>query len=222
MFLSYVPKKNKNVLLITTEHSQPDISDDTRLKPDAIIFYNQQRCSVDVVNHMVKDCSTQSKTDSWAFAVFTFLIDLAGINAQTILKHNTKKTKINRRSFLTSLIFQLVVPWLRKRYSIAATIKMRSETKAAVLSILKRHDPSYNKEDARTVTPAEKGKCRMCLDHLDTLSGAEKKKFRNRITIVSYICSKCRQPACNNHRAKLPDTLKPVCDNCLNKYAKLI
>ena len=109
MFLSYIPKKNKNVLMISTEHNEPTISTDYRSKPEAVLFYNEQRCAVDVVNHMVKDCSSQSKTDSWAFAVFTFLIDVAGINAQTILRHNLKKPKINRRAFLNSLIFLLLL-----------------------------------------------------------------------------------------------------------------
>ena len=179
MFLSYVPKKHKNVLLISTEHTQPTISTDYRLKPEAVLFYNEQRCAVDVVNHMVKDCSSQSKTDSWAFAVFTFLIDLAGINAQTILKHNLKKTKINRRAFLTSLIYQLVLPWIKKRYSIATTIKMRSETKAAVISILRRFDPTFKEEEERTIPPpTTEGKCRICVEQLDSLKGKESQKTK--------------------------------------------
>ena len=58
MFLSYIPKKNKNVLMISTEHNEPTISTDYRSKPEAVLFYNEQRCAVDEVNHMVKDCSS--------------------------------------------------------------------------------------------------------------------------------------------------------------------
>ena len=42
-----------------------------------------ERCAVDVVNHMIRDVKTQSKTDSWLFVVFTCLLDLAVVNAQT-------------------------------------------------------------------------------------------------------------------------------------------
>ena len=180
-----------------------------------------QRCAVDVVNHMVKDCSSQSKTDSWAFAVFTFLIDVAVINAQTILRHNLKKPKINRRAFLNSLIFQLVLPWIKKRYSIAGALKMRCETKSAVISILRRYDPSF-KEEERAIPPADKGKCYKCLVELDSLKGKEKTKKRNKMGPISYNCSKCGHPACTNHRAKLPVSLEPVCDNCLNRYAQMM
>ena len=61
MLLSYVPKENKNVLMLTTAHDQPIIDDGWRNKPEAILFYNEQRCGVDFVNSMLKDISSQPK-----------------------------------------------------------------------------------------------------------------------------------------------------------------
>ena len=145
---------------------------------------------------------------------------MAGINAQTILKHNLKKTKMVRRTFLTNLTFQLVLPWIKQRYFNASKIRMKTETKAAVVSILKRHDPTF-KEEEQPIPQGTKGKCHICVKDLDNLKGAEKTKKRNKIKIVEYNCSKCGHPACTQHRAKFPASLQPVCDRCLNNFAQM-
>ena len=223
MFISYIPKKNKNVLMITTEHDKPKVGTDYRRKPEAIMFYNEQRCAVDVVNHMVKDCSSQSKTDKWAFALFTFLIDVAAINAQTILMKNLKKTKINRRSFLANLVFQLALPWLKHRYDNAALLSLKSDTRSCLREILKSHDPCFKEPEVPSSAPPAgvKGQCFLCLKELELLKGKERSKRRRAIRYSEIYCSKCNQALCTGHRAKLPGSLNLVCDNCLNKYAQM-
>ena len=224
MFISYIPKKNKNVLMITTEHDKPKVGTDYRHKPEAIMFYNEQRCAVDVVNHMVKDCSSQSKTDKWAFALFTFLIDVAGINAQTILTKNLKKTKLRRRTFLSNLSFQLALPWMKYRYDNAASLFLKSETKSCLRDILKSHDPSFKEPEVALAPLAPTGvkaQCYMCLKESELLKGKERSKKRRAIRYTDVYCSKCNRALCTSHRAKLPGSLNLVCDDCLNKYAQM-
>ena len=84
--VSYCPKPNKNVPLVSTAPGVPNICDAPRKKPMVIDFYNSQRCGVDIIN--IRDYSCQPTCDSWVAVVFKFILDLAAVNAKTILKYN--------------------------------------------------------------------------------------------------------------------------------------
>ena len=86
MIVSYCPKPNKNVLLVSTAHGEPDICDAPHKKPMVIDFYNSQRCGVDIINQMLCDYSCQPTCDSWVVVAFIFISDLVAVNARTILK----------------------------------------------------------------------------------------------------------------------------------------
>ena len=70
-----------------------------KAKPGAVLFYIEQRCGVDNFDKMVRDLNTQPKTDDWRISTFTFLLDVNGINAQTILKYKRSEKSKVRRSF---------------------------------------------------------------------------------------------------------------------------
>ena len=53
-----------------------------------IDFYNSKRCGVDIINQLLCDYSWQFTCDSQVVVIFTFILDLAGVNARTILKYN--------------------------------------------------------------------------------------------------------------------------------------
>ena len=57
MIVSYYPKPNKNVQLVSTAHGEPDICDVPHKKPTVIDFYNSQRCGVYNINQMLRDYS---------------------------------------------------------------------------------------------------------------------------------------------------------------------
>ena len=105
-----------------------------------MLFYNEQRCGVDIMNKMIKELTTQPKTDDWRMAVFTFVIDVACINAQTILRYNLKKSD-ERRVYLKNLVHQLVTPWLKTRFN---RPYLKSDTKNAIKRVLNITDPSFD------------------------------------------------------------------------------
>ena len=72
MIVLYPPKFNKNVLLVSTAHGEPDTCDAPHKKPMVIAFYNSQRCGVDITDQILRDYSCQSTCDSWVVVVFTF------------------------------------------------------------------------------------------------------------------------------------------------------
>ena len=118
MAVSYVPKENQNVLLITTAHDSDDILNNTRKKKPVVIdFYNSQRCDVDVVNEMLKDYTSQPVSNSWTIVVLTFILDLSAVNGSPIFKYNCQTKFTNRRAYLKNLASQLCTPHLVGRLS---------------------------------------------------------------------------------------------------------
>ena len=97
--ISYCPKPNKNVLLVSTAHRETDLCESLRKKLVVIDFYISQRCGVDIVNQMHRDYTCQLICDSWALVVSTIMLDLAAVNARTILKYNKGNYDDTRRVF---------------------------------------------------------------------------------------------------------------------------
>ena len=52
---------------------------------------------------MLRDYSCQPTCNSWVVVVFTFILDLAAVNARTILKYNKENYIDSRRDFLKNL-----------------------------------------------------------------------------------------------------------------------
>jgi len=70
MLLSYVPKPKKNVLLLSTQHDQPDISQRSDCKPEAILAYNEGKGGVDIVDKMIDTYRCKVSTLRWPMVVF--------------------------------------------------------------------------------------------------------------------------------------------------------
>lgn len=62
MIVSYCPKPNKNVLLVSTEGSESDLCEALHKKPVVIDFYNSQKCGADIVNQMPRNFICQLST----------------------------------------------------------------------------------------------------------------------------------------------------------------
>ena len=112
--LSYCPKPNKNVLLVSTAHSEPDFCEALYNKPVVIDFYDSQGCGVGIVNQMLCDYTCQPTCGSWVLVVLTFILDLAAVNARTILKYN-KANYDETRVFLRISATSLIIPYIKKR-----------------------------------------------------------------------------------------------------------
>lgn len=80
MVVSYYQNASKINLLLSAAHSELDLCEARNKKPVVIEFQNSQRCGVDTVN--------QTACGGWELAVFTFLLDLATVNARTVPKQS--------------------------------------------------------------------------------------------------------------------------------------
>ena len=79
--VSYLAKKNKNVLLLSTLHTEGDISDRRDRKPAVILDYNCNRAGVDNLDGTY---SCRRMTARWPLVVFHNILNVSSYNAFVI------------------------------------------------------------------------------------------------------------------------------------------
>lgn len=96
--VSYVPRKNKNVVLISSLHFDDAIDESSGplKKPEIVTFYNQTKGAVDTVDKLCATYNVARNVQCWPMVVFFALLNVAGINAQIIYSGNGYNVK-NRR-----------------------------------------------------------------------------------------------------------------------------
>lgn len=117
LLVSYVPKKNKNVLLFSTLHDDDTIDKDTgdAFKPEVITYYNKNKSGVDTVDQLKSIYSVARITCRWPLTVFFSVLNIAGINGFIIFRANNIDLRKSRRLYLKSLASELVKNHIKSR-----------------------------------------------------------------------------------------------------------
>lgn len=118
--VSYVPKKKKNVILLSTMHHDCTVdADHMKRKPEMISFYNSTKGGVDQMDQMVKTYTCKRQTRRWPMVLFSNVIDVAALNAYIVFckQHPDYHGSVThkRRLFLQHLVEDLVNPQIAKR-----------------------------------------------------------------------------------------------------------
>ena len=116
---SYVPKKNKAVILLSTMHSDTAVNVDEQKKPHMIMYYNKYK-TVDTMDQMVSRYTCHKRTQRWPLAMFFNILDVGALAAYLIYHENNNmlKKKTNpRRIFLHQLSEELAEPFIKDRSS---------------------------------------------------------------------------------------------------------
>ncbi|XP_072392484.1 uncharacterized protein [Diabrotica undecimpunctata] len=115
--LSYVPKKNKNVLLLSTMHHDKAIDEATSDKNllEIISFYNFTKSGVDVVDELSASYNVSRNSRRWPLTIVFSLLNTAAINALVIYKENNQDFKLARRLFIKMLGFELIQDHISER-----------------------------------------------------------------------------------------------------------
>jgi len=79
--VSYIPKKNKCVVLQSTLHKTKELSVGSENKPNIILDYNATKGGVDTLDKMIANYSTRRKTNRWPITVFANILDISISNA---------------------------------------------------------------------------------------------------------------------------------------------
>lgn len=114
---SYVPKKNKAVILLSTQHYTCGVDMQTeKKKPFAILDYNANKSGVDTMDQMLGTYTCKRSTNRWPLAMFFNMVDIAALAA--FISYNEMKPikrSDRRRSFLLMLTKQLALPNIEER-----------------------------------------------------------------------------------------------------------
>lgn len=198
--VSYVPKKYKNILLISTMHHDDEV-DEASLKPEIILEYNRTKSGVDVVDKMCAHYDVARNTKRWPLTGFFNILNIAGINAICLYALNNGFQKPTRECFLRSIAEGLVRPQILKRIY-AKNIPRNIKKRGFLLLNIEEPSTTARAQDPETHMPKRprtgKGRCYLCPRSLD------------RKTPVS--CLKCTKWICKNHQ-------QIVCNSCLKHGA---
>ncbi|XP_042156473.1 uncharacterized protein LOC121839945 [Oncorhynchus tshawytscha] len=133
--VSYLAKRNKNVLLLSTLHTEGHISDRRDMKPALILDYNCNKGGVDNLDKVVGTYSCRRMTARWPLVVFHNILDVSSYNAFVIwreIKPDWMPGKRNkRRVFLEQLGKALVKPLIQRRQHLP-----RTEAASALVKVL--------------------------------------------------------------------------------------
>lgn len=179
--VSYVPKKSKAVILLSTMHHDKAICEEDEKKPEIIKFYNMTKGGVDTNDKLCATYNVARRTKRWPMVIFFHLFNVAAINAYVIYNINNN-SKTSRREFLKKTAVELVKSFKTKRAEIAClprALKRRLQSDA---------EPSTSGSSSS----GSKGRCHLC------------PRFKDRKTKTK--CCKCNKFMCNEHITKVCDS----------------
>lgn len=199
--VSYVPKRSKSVILLSTMHSTGEIDNTEQQKPKIILDYNNTKGGVDTFDQMIHEYSSKRKTNRWPLTFFYNLMDTSALAAYHIWTstHTTWKTQLADRRcfFLKNLCENLVAPLIARRKTNLVGIPM--ETRSAMEMFLPSSCATKTGGvKVKSISTGQKRRCRLC-----PYSIGRKQKQQ---------CDRCEGNVCNAHCTK---TI--LCDNCHNR-----
>lgn len=182
---SYIPRPNKNVILVSTMYSDDanDATTGVALKPEVITYYNTHKYGVDIADQMCATYSVQRNTQRWPMMVFFRLLNISGINSQIIYLGNQLES-MPRRVFLKTLAHELTIGEIQRRSQITSGFHTSLQAR------LKKFLPA---EDHPKSPPPIKKRSR-CID-----CTVETGKRR----LSNYSCNKCERGICLGHASLL-------------------
>jgi hypothetical protein len=111
--VAYQAKRNKNVLLLSSSHTDNRIAHDEMKKPLLIFDYNEKKGGVDTFDENIEEFTTRRKTVRWPLLLFYNMIDVATNNAYILMKRNGYSK--SKKQFLKQLSFDLAHDYVKTR-----------------------------------------------------------------------------------------------------------
>lgn len=181
---SYVPKKGKSVILLSSLHHEANISDGEKRKPNLILDYNSQKGAVDTIDMTTNTYSCNRQTRKYPTKLFTNMLNVACWNSFVVWIINNpdwnQRNLAKRRLFLKDLAEALMMPQIRRR---SLEVKLHSSVRIAMgLCGVQSPQASHEVSEARGQRP-DRGRCYMCTK-------------RNQVRGFCVICHKF---VCNDH-----------------------
>ncbi|CAK1594994.1 unnamed protein product [Parnassius mnemosyne] len=209
---SYVPKKNKAVIMLSSLHMSPIIqSNKETAKPEIILYYNKTKSGVNNMDKLLAEYTVKRRTNRWPLALFYNIIDIAALAAYIIyMEHNPQLVSSDRRrKFLKSLSLQLCGKNIEER-SKNCIVTSKLHVRSAMQDVLGQElRPSisfgyatYKSQTRRDSTGrvAVVGSCYLYRE-------LKRKQRKTR-----KACTNCRKPVCDEHAVT-----RPTCNICFER-----
>ncbi|XP_021114632.1 piggyBac transposable element-derived protein 4-like [Heterocephalus glaber] len=189
---SYMAKKNKVVLILSTLHHDDKIDSEssTRMKPEIVTFYKKTKCGVNVVDELCSEYDVSRNTKRWPMVVFYLILNMSGINSIIVYKENNK-CKISQRDFLRELGLELIKDQLQQWKNIMYQPK---DCKRILEQTDEQTGETSQEPPNQTARPA---RCQVC---------PTKKDRKTKRT-----CYHCKRYLCMEHAVRM-------CEDCLRYH----
>uniref|UniRef100_A0AAX7VMN6 PiggyBac transposable element-derived protein domain-containing protein n=1 Tax=Astatotilapia calliptera TaxID=8154 RepID=A0AAX7VMN6_ASTCA len=123
--VSYLPKKRKNVVVLSTRHRQPQVQDFGKKKPQIILDYNKCKGAVDHLDQVCGTYSCRRKTRRWPMCLFYHMIDVSLYNAfilfTAVEPEWNRRKRYRRRLFIDEVGRALITPTMMTRARLPRT-----------------------------------------------------------------------------------------------------
>lgn len=114
ILVSYNPKSNKIVLLLSSYHMNGKIDEATG-KPEIVLFYNDTKGGTDSFDKKCHDFTTARKTRRWPMRYFYGMLDQANVNSFIIYNLLESNEKKYRKDYILDLSMALIKPFMAHR-----------------------------------------------------------------------------------------------------------
>ena len=179
LLLSYVPKKNKNVLMMSSFHQKPEIHIDREDKKSQIVLdYNSGKGGVDIMDSRIEDFTTKRKTNRYTMLLLFNVIDVSVNNAFLLFSYASPT--LEKKTFMKNLSAQLAYENMTRR---CQNPKVFAQTKDSFYRFGLPMQISPITNAACTANTARPSKC-------------QEKGCRKSTRIKCQMCNKC---ICSDH-----------------------
>ncbi|XP_032436406.1 piggyBac transposable element-derived protein 4-like [Xiphophorus hellerii] len=118
--VSYVQKKGKAVVLLSTMHDDKAVDNSSqKKKPEVIQYYNKTKGGVDTMDQMISNYTCLRRTRRWPMVLWYNMLDVATLSAYTNFSAQHPDymggASNARRLFIKELGKELVMPHMKRR-----------------------------------------------------------------------------------------------------------
>lgn len=187
--LSFVPKKNRAVCLLSSMHHTIDTNEEKQ-KPEIICFYNGTKAGVDLIDMKCAVYSSSRKTRRWPLVIFYRLVNIVSVNSFIVYLCYTTDTKVTRFGFIKTLAKELILPHLRKRITEVANLPR--DLKLEINKILGNETDAPQREGVPEDRLQKRKTCGKCP------AGSDRKTQHKCIKCSLAICGQCQRRVCTD------------------------
>lgn len=189
---SYVPKKNKAVVLLSSYHHSANIEDTEQKKPEIIDFYNNTKYAVDILDKVLSDNDCKRSTRRWTLRMYFDYLNYAAHNSFVIFNEKYNIENAIRLTYLEELSLELLENHVRKRAVGHLHESVRGDIDNIMSYLNEKSEEAEEISRPRNVN--DNYRCTFC-------PSSKKRKTRQKCDIChSSVCKHCLKlicPKCN-------------------------